>query len=488
MSQAPLHATRVHSRQFVLDRREHRIGPGWASLDVGGGYVLSHCPELNVQDAAGLGGARRVLVGHAFQAMPEAPAAEESLAGDGDLVEESFGWAGRWVVIADGLVFGDASNLLGLFYERGEDGFLVSSSLAIVAALRPGRARVERRFNRCGMNWTPPPTTKLAGVQKLLPDQAIDLRADAVRQVSKLPSVHGPSLDAPAAGRLLLDALERVWRGLAASFPRIRLTLTSGLDSRTLMAAGLSSGIRFDAVTLEHGRMSLADRTLPAEICARSGVAHRFVPLARRRPGLDRVYDDHTLRDVNEADREFWRRGMFDWAEHGDCVVRGAAFGLGRFHLDSVFRGLTWDDVAADPARLARRFGDFTSVALEAAQLRAWVDWRARHPGPHGWIRSFHHDQKLCGWAAAGEQGLDLLRGTSINPANCGYVLDLLQRSTHEPRGGGAYQLECVRQSGTGLDRWPTNPILEGPFTRAASRLRHVAKRALNEGANLVGI
>ena len=67
-------------------------------------------------------------------------------------------------------------------------------------------------------------------------------------------------------------------------------------------------------------------------------------------------------------------------------------------------------------------------------------------------------------------------------------MLDLLQRSEPEARAGGAHQLECVRQSGTGLDRWPTNPVLEGAVARAAARLRHVLGRVLNEGANLVGI
>jgi hypothetical protein len=413
---------------------------------------------------------------------------EQSLAAGGDLAERTHGWAGRWVVICDGVVLGDFCNSLGLFYLQQGDEFVISSSLAVLHRLYPNRRLVPRRFNRRGMNWWPPPTTRMEGVRKLLPDQTIDLRARAVRYAPKCRLVPGPPLDTPTVGALLLDALQRVWKHLAREFQRIQLTLTGGFDSRTLMAAGLSAGVRFDAVTLEHGRISLADRSLPVEICAHSSVPHRYVRLGKRRPELERLYDEHTLRDTQEADRDYWRRNMFYWLEEGDCLMRGAAFALARRHFHPLFRGLSWEEVTRNPARLVRPFGDFTSVRLEAAQISEWIQWRSQHPGPHDWIDAFYRDQRLCGWAAASEQGLDLLLGTSINPANCGYILDLLQRAPTSAKSGAAHQIECIRQSGTGLERFPCNPVLEGPLSRLTMRLRQIVSRAASEGANLVRI
>ena len=490
MSAVPPRPPRTHNRQLVLDVRAHCIHPDWKALDVGNGYVLSYCPNLRLRSFPRPAGDPRVLIGHAFQADPEREPVAEGLGTEveADLAEATHGWSGRWVVISDGVVLGDFSNSLGLFYCHEEDTLLVSSSLGILKTLIPERRLIHRRFNRRGMNWTPPPVTRLERVRKLLPDQVIDLRAGEIRPVAKRHPRPNRSLDAETAGALLLAALQSVWRQMAAEFRRLRLALTAGRDSRTLMAAGLSAGVRFDAVTLQHGRISRADRRLPEEICARSAVPYQYVRSGTIRADLERLYDEHTLADVDEADRDYWRRDMFSWLEEGDGLVRGACFELGREHFHPVFFGLTWEAVAQNPLLLVRRFGDFASFKLEAAQLSEWIAWRARHPGPYGWIEMFHLDQRLCGWAAAGEQSLDLLCGTSINPANCGYVVDLMLCAAPPERRAGAVQLACLQQSGTGLERFPINPNLDGIWSRSAARLRQVVGRATIEGANLLGI
>jgi hypothetical protein len=477
-----------HRRQFVIARRPVE---GWVRVELGNGYILSHCPRLRVRSGGG-----NWLLGHAFSADAGGAGVEDGLRTVAAAVDacgrvefrETYAWAGRWVLVCGDVVAGDASNSLGLFYREAGGEFEISSSLAVLHRLAPGEVRPRRLFNHCGMNWNPPPETRLAGVRKLLPDQAIDLRAGAVRPVEKSRLRGAGGLSAEAAGEALLGALTSIWRGLKREFSRLHVTVTSGCDSRTLLAAACAAGVPADGVTLYHRRISRADAETPARLCAAVGRPHRFVPEGDWRADRARIYREHTFEDIDEADRYYLERDMFSWFGDGECLVRGATFSLGRRQFYKELTGLDWETVRRDPARLARRFGDFASIRAEAAQLRSWIAWRDRAaaigPDPYGWIERFHIDQRLAGWGAAGEQGLDLLEGTSINPANCSLIWDLLLRVAPAEQGAGAAQLACMRHSGTGLAEAPVNAVLESVAERLQRRGRRIARRILVESMN----
>jgi len=483
-------AERLHNRQFVIGRTAYRVGDDWQSLALSNGYVLSHCPRLKVRRFEGLDGNANVLLGHAFQAESNRPPVEDCLTfvRASKAANESYTWAGRWVLITGDSILGDFSNSLGLFYCREQGELLISSSLALIDRMSPGRGLVRRLYTRHGMNWTPPPTSRLDGVRKLLPDQKIELRTGSIVRVDKGRFVPGGRMEAKEAGGLLLAALGGIWLQMAREFERMRLSLTAGYDSRTLLAAGVSAGVDLDTVTLDFPRMSKADRVLPPELSARIEKPHSLVPRGRPDAERDLLYRRHTFGDISVADRDYYRRDMFHWLKEGECLVRGAVFEVRRRSVHPEFHGLSWEDVSREPARLVRRFWDIAGFRVETQQIGEWVNWRTRHPGRYGWVDQFHIDQRLCGWWAAGEQGLDLLQGTSINPGNCGYIVDLLLSVSPEAQSRGEHLLECIRQSGTGLDETPLNPVLETGLQSALSRIRRVAEHGVIEAANLVGI
>ena len=146
MSDVRVVGERLHNRQFVVGRALHRIGGDWKSLTLSNGWTLSYCPNLRVRTCAGRDGRTIVLIGHAFQADPARPPVEEVLRGarGEDFVDESYTWAGRWVLIRDDTVVGDFSNSLGVFYCRDHGEMLISSSLALIDRISPGRRLVRR--------------------------------------------------------------------------------------------------------------------------------------------------------------------------------------------------------------------------------------------------------------------------------------------------------------------------------------------------------
>jgi hypothetical protein len=325
-------------------------------------------------------------------------------------------------------------------------------------------------------------------VNKLLPDQMLDLTACEVHSVEKSRLSALPPLSAQQAGKALLLSMQTIWRQMAAGFPKIHLTLTAGFDSRTLLASGRIAGVPMSAVTMDHPRISIADKLFPPQLCAMVGIPHHFVPIGRRSGQMATIYAEHTLFDIDEADRFFLERGMFDWVEEGACVVRGTGFSVGRQPKYKVTSLLDWQQVKQNPRQLVRRFGDFACLKAESNQMATWISWRshseAEWPDQYGWRERFFIDQRLGGWSAAGEQCLDLLRGVSINPANCSAVWDLLLQTNDVDQKTGAAQVECIRLAGLGLEAYPFNPILESRASRAVIRLQQVLDRIRIEGEN----
>ncbi|MCI0362312.1 MAG: hypothetical protein L0219_00425, partial [Phycisphaerales bacterium] len=361
----------------------------------------------------------------------------------------------------------DASGLLGVFYRSGRSGGIVaSSSLALLKELDPALVATARRLGWYGMNWYPPPETKLRGVWKLLGDQIIDPGTGTVRHLDRSTSGRFAALSTDAAAVAILEALAHVLRRMAGEYRSIHLAFTAGLDSRTLLAAALHAGIKVSAVTFDLPRSSSADLQLPVEICRSVGVHHRILRPKPRVRDARKIFDDHTLGNSEDAPRVLYETNMLGWLGQGDCVLLGGCFEIGRGFYHSRFSGLDWMDVVRDPLVVAWRFRDFGSVREEARQLLRWIQWRNQHRSANDWSDMFYLDQRLCGWLSAAHQSLDLFNGEFMQAANSNYVLDLLLSRSLEERRQAAVQRRILAMLEMDDRRYPINPDTDGAMRR----------------------
>lgn len=462
----------IHRRQFTIDRSFHAIEPDWRHVDLPGGWVLSHCPDLPVTHAEN--GA--VLIGDVVTSDTTAPTIEAARA-----------WLGRWVLITDGRVFGDAAGLLGIFAAWRRPGeAALSSSLALLAGLFPERRAHPRHIGWFGMGWYPPPGSRLEGAVKLLSDMAFDLERGSVFHCERARPDRYADLTLHTLADRIAERLSEALAGLAAKFERIVLPLTGGHDSRMALAAAVASGTAVETVTLRFPTMAKADRLLPPELARRAGAPHRFIDF---RPqvdtGLQRLWDAHCFGASVDMDRYFYARRMFDWLAPGMVVVRCAGLGLSHAHFHGKFAGLDWPAVAANPILLATRFSDWVSTRVEAAELGRWVAWREAHGLAGDWPDIFHRDQRMSGWLSAAEQGFDLLPAPSIQLVNCTDIQDLLMAAPCESRASGELAHHVIKSAGCGLEDLPVNPALDGFRHRLHQKLEREAFRAACEIGNM---
>ncbi|QJE73384.1 hypothetical protein HHL28_10020 [Aerophototrophica crusticola] len=483
----PPDAGPIHRRQFIIDTDRHREAEGWMAERLGNGLWLSHCPRLRVRRLPDGQGGTALLLGTPLLADPDQDDFQLSPARAAqDLADAAYAWSGRWTLVTGDWLLADSTNLASIFYQPGPGGrTLVSTSLALIHGLRPELPVLKRRIGWYGMNWFPPPHSRIVGVRKLLPDQALRLSDGTVHRVSRWNPERFAGKPVGALAEMLLRSLGQCFKSAASVQDRLALALTAGLDSRTLLAAALEVGVRVDTMIQLFPLMPLADKVLPPEIARHCGLRWDAVPRGAFNLSRQRRFDAHTFRNMGDADRSFYARGMYDWMGPGTALVRGGGFEVGRERMEDRLRGLGWEEALADPDGLLESYGDFGSRPWLRTQMRDWLRWAVDGPRPYGLGNQFYRDQRLAGWLSAAEQSSDMLEGCALQVVNCGYHHDLMLAAPLEDRRTGTVQRQAIALAGRGLAEFPVNPPMETRMQRRLQRWSLKGRRTAGELRNM---
>lgn len=421
-----------HRRQFVIDRERHAFDEDWRSVDLPDGFVLSHHAELKVAPAAN----GTLLLGAAY------PGAGRD------------GLAGRFVKLGWPHAETDSSALLSVHYLAGVDGPLVSSSPALLARLAPPSGpQPQREMRWGGLNWVPGPGSRLTGARKLLPGQrlripdlAVDDSSDGLRPIGSVE----------AARAVVAEELTATVRQAAANADTTYLALTAGLDSRTLLGALLAAGVRFEVITqVVHNPM---DVRVASRICRYLGVRHHVVEPQPRDEARWKVWNEHAFGSYCDADDNLLiPHNQYRFLGRDDILIRGGCFEIGRRFMVPTLHGLTFENATGEI--IWRRFeGDSPADADTVRSLDEWLAMRRDRRDGLDLIDGFYNDQRVGGWLAAVEQGLDLLPGASVQPANSDRVKEALLAPAPEERTAGSLQRAVVQDLEPRLARFPVNP------------------------------
>jgi hypothetical protein len=444
---------------------------------------LSRCPELPVASVMDKRGVPWRLLGVALQSDPDAPTPVEQLAENetDDLLDVYGSWCGRWTLISDSEVHLDACGLLGCFYRTINHGptaeLWISSSPALIARL-PGRERLFHAGPKLhlgkGMEWYPPPRSGFAGVNKLLPTQVLSLAAATHVRVSARSAL--TQVKKPATYEEALDTLERSLvtplSGLRDAATDTWLPLTSGLDSRLILAAAKRADLPLTTFTQEYPLMPSADRRLPPLLAERVGYGHKLIAaggFSRRR---EVMFDTHTAGHCVEGDRRFIAHRQWEALPASAVILRGAVFGLTRCVDHRAFPNAVVSDVLD---AIARRF-HFSEFHPDSyphfAGIAAWADWSADTPWPGlDWRDRFFLEQRTAGLASSVEQALDLTAYERPYIANSHLYLSTALTLPEELRRRSRHHIDLIGRMAPALLSFPFNPP-DGATVRFLYRVR----------------
>jgi hypothetical protein len=419
-------AMRLHRKQFIISSCEHIWSSNWRSIKLADDCWLSYDRDLCIEQDKDTGA---LLLGLAIP-LPDPR-------GKGDLKAS---YTGRYVSIDWPYLYTDAAALLAVFWGRVEETLVVTSSTAFAGDVfgYDQEKIVELVWN--GMNWVPPPGSTIGTLAKLFCDQRINLVTGEVEKTDWILQPH-PSIDEAALA--LSNRLIAAMRAFADRFDTLYLGLTAGLDSRTFLAALLASGVSFKTITHSFPGMDPVDLATARELSARFGFEHQAITARPHDAARLAKWRAHTGGAVADADAFHFIPGdHYRFLQPNDLMIRGNCVEICRRWYDFKLRK-SRDELNGD--NLWRAFDKREPSARYVAYFDRWLEWRRANDIGLDLVECFYLDQRVGGWAAAGELGYDILDGHSIQAINSlSYFSDLISGSNHQLRTG-EIQLRAIR-------------------------------------------
>ena len=472
----------AHPKQYVLGPAPVLVGAEWTHVGIGDGLVLSCCPRLRRTPLQSRNGVHYELLGLAvptdapMSSLPDIFHTKHS-----SEIEAWTGfWAGQWVLISPDRCWQDASGSLAVNHRSLDGQVWLSSSVVLLSDHLPDAAPAARIPWQVkpgdGIDWVPLPFTTRAGIYKLLPQRSIDPRDGAASALRFAPPT--PSNTAQALAAALTTALLNWAR---CGFSRLCITLTAGLDTRTVLAAACAAGLSYEAVTTLYSSMAWRDYLLPPRLARRVGAPHRFMRSARVDPSQVAarmaVISEHV--DGIDTHPQFGRIARFDRSRaddfdgssaHGSCFEFGRTYYWHKFHT----AGLSSASPTADA--ILKAFGIRTGWTPQPPELwkeamRLWLrSLNDAVPFAFDWRDRFYLEQCLASWNCNLNRAEDFFDRTGFAPANSLWIYHLLTQGEPKERRQGVLQKAAIRLMAPRLLELPVNPISSREFFRRIKR------------------
>lgn len=449
--------------QFVLSP-DATAFPEWRSRPLAGGWHLASHRSLPIVPVKA--GEEEVGVLLGWPVSPDGRFIESfDLPPDADLVTATYALGGRWLLITADAVYLDPTGSQPAVFSP-ERKVVASSSGLIPADTDEELAGAFDVVRRNG--WYPFGLTPQWGVQRLLPNHALDLHSWTTFRCHYRHPVAPISLEQGAAA--VVEAVHAVGKACASEYG-LFAALTAGRDSRMLLAA-LRPFIEVAEfwTAWSDARCNATDAQIARILAKRFGIRHRF---------LKRV--PTTKADIEGwLDRSGWVTAgarsrnhlMGDLAAGGRVIANGAA--------GEVSRAFYWndDDLAEIPLTpeevVTRVKAPLTAVVLEAAET--WLSGLRGHDRFHV-LDLLYLEHRVGGWASPGNLGSPRTAPTIFFLSRRN-AIDAMLAAAPDVKRSGTFPVEVIRQAWPELLDLPFNtPVgLEAAIAPLRSFLRRTRK------------
>jgi hypothetical protein len=401
----------------------------WSSRTLGSGY-LHVSPGTPIQVLNG-----GIIIGE-WAPIPEAT--QGSATDVHDVARLTL--AGQFTVLSPDRISSDPGCLKPVFFHQPRR--LASSSPRLLAELTGATLSPIEVLHGSRPDWLPGPSTRAAGVKRLLTSQRLplsDFRPTATFLVSKAASPRPVSDIAGALRSIFASFKERgdeVWIGL-----------TGGYDSRVLLAAAIAGGANTIAFTFA-GKHVPDETALTARIAAQAGVPHRVIgPAPIVRADLD-YFIWQSIGQCAGLDGDICASGLWDEIPAEALVIRGFGGEFGRQFYHRVLPDNDWLD-GADRSQLYQRLARPWMRGRQPTIQRAfedWLNWVATTPFEFDPRDRLYLEQRIGAWCSSNEQALSATQRRRINPMNADYIYARMNLIPETMKPTSAWQKDIIKE------------------------------------------
>ena len=418
---------------------------------------------LRVVKGVTKGGVPYWLLGEAYCANVYPREAVEDLNSDtnGDIFVITRYWTGRWVLIFGNELITDACGLMSAFYHKGNEGWVISSSLALMS--KQHGQTITKKVAISGLTWQLLPASIIDSVKTLFCTQRMTLNQELeITFFNRFEEWKG--LTSEQRVSTITNSLKTSLKNIEKfSNCKIWVALTAGKDSRLTFAAALASGVHFETYTASHRNLSDADRHLPEKISKKYGVTHHML---KPEPFSKSRCDDYcafTGYNSSGADAEFYASGQFDQIPIDAISIKSGLFEAGQTYARSISGGEEETFISGIRNYYKTSFKDEGQVVA----FNEWLDYQRNNSMLGIDIRDrFYLEQRLNGWASSIEQSLSINPFVTIQIANSAVVLGCLLYASSEDRECLRLSYDLIRNLDEGLLKYPVNQRTIGDEVR----------------------
>lgn len=398
--------------------------------------------QLNIQYLNNAKGEQYVLLGNAFTTNKKNRSiAEEVLLYNGNDINELVkSWTGRWILITPDEIQMDACGLMCAFYTLGAQ-WCISSSLALMSTIT--QCTIKKTVSENGLTWQLLPNTLIDGVNALLCTQKIIIKNNNIYIIFNQWINDYRSLTTNEKVEIIAEILQNgIYNIEYCSKREVWIALTSGKDSRLVLASALKSGIKFKTFTAWHENISRSDKKVPIEISKRMGFEHLYIKAKKVNKEMENNYKRFSSDNSYGADLKFYARSQFNHIPSNAIIIRGAIFEAAQKYARSI--------ASEDIVGFKKGIETYYSYSLkDKTQSRAFLNWLQyieENPITFVDIRDrMYIEQRVGGWVAAIEQALDINDWTSIQIANCRELVSVLLSASEDERQNLSLSFESIK-------------------------------------------
>ncbi len=412
-------------RQFVLMNKPYE-GENFITEKMSNGLYLSYHKDLKVTKIAD-----SYVLGHAYSVLGEDINLKE------DVCKTIRDWAGRWILVTESELYLDACGTLGVFYGiSASNGMICSSSLAILHELVDDSEWISNITLHRGdfglMDFYPAPYTPWQNCMRLLPSQKINLKKECIETRNDLDFSTYTKFSRKELKELILEYVGNVFSSVANEYGKAYLPLTSGVDSRTMLAIALNRNIRLNTYTVKRKDTPEHDYKIAEKLAQIANVPYQLMVENKTESEADTVIMDKIIKHCGgriSVGTEFVQLINELDVGPGNMILWGPTWEIGIHYYEKYFdRNAYKADKVGILQRINRRSEDVTQKSsVHKLSLETWADYILKNPVKGmNWMDRLYWEQRQGSWASYAFQLFDLLDSDRIIPVNCQRIIEVL--------------------------------------------------------------
>lgn len=461
-------------RQFVLSPAPLRDLSSWQQLEIGGQFSLQAHPDLEVLQLAG-NGIELTLLGYLIDPhnsdLDNYAIIEkliETVREPEGIFEKTERYGGRWILIFhqnnETILFNDPAGCRQIFFTDASEiqqTFCSSQPSIIVEELdliidEDVREQfIEPQIPKDREYWLPGELSPYKGIRHLLPNHYLCLKTRSVHRF--WPRARLQAINPRQAVEKSCAILRGQWAGIAKRFD-LAMTITAGMDSRTIFAASkdVCNRVYFYTFIFKQMTEESPDIRIPSRLLSRFGLKHHVI---KSPSAMDADFREIYMRNVTLA-HDFWGsiiQGLYREYPQDKIAVEGSCSEIGR----------CWYHRYGEhpPEISAEMLADMTEMAHTPFIIASFDRWlgEARVVEKEYGIKIldlFFWEQREGVWNAWAQQELDIVQ-ESFSPFNCRELLTILLAVDERLRKEPNYHLyrDIIYQLWPDALKEPINPV-----------------------------